>query len=206
LFNRSISDLRSEIERLERENALLKAGGQNESVDMRGANPNDVNPDDRPEYNEVARKKVARRLTGEGYSFTQGIGDYSIVPGVIDPDGNPAPLVIKSCRWGKIYISPMEWGILLRPNSMLWIFDGHDTMAVRLRSLIRNQEKLVLEMDTRNLDDVEKVSKFASILQYFKQVNFKFNSVRPTTIATSYKQYAFDDRPMDEKPEPDEFK
>jgi hypothetical protein len=206
LFNRSISDLRSEIERLERENALLKAGGQNESVDMRGANPNDVNPDDRPEYNEVARKKVARRLTGEGYSFTQGIGDYSIVPGVIDPDGNPAPLVIKSCRWGKIYISPMEWGILLRPNSMLWIFDGHDTMAVRLRSLIRNQEKLVLSMDTRNLDDVEKVSKFASILQYFKQVNFKFNSVRPTTIATSYKQYAFDDRPMDEKPEPDEFK
>lgn len=208
LFNRSIVNLRSEIDRLRSENALLKGGeltNPNESVDMRGSNPTDVDIDDRPEYNEVARKKVMRRLTNEGYNFTQGSGSFSIVPGVIDPDGNPSPLVVKSCRWGKLYISPMEWEVLLKPNSMLWIFDGHDTIALPLRSLIRNQEKLVLSMDTRNLDDIEKVSKFAQILQYFKQVNFEFNSVRPTAVASSYKQYAFDDRTMDEKPEADEF-
>ena len=91
------------------------------------------------------------------------------------------------------------------PNSMLWVFDGHETQPLQLRALIRNQEKLVLSMDTRNLDDVNKVSKFAQILQYFKQVNFEFNSVRPTTIASTYKQYAFDDRPMDEKPSADPF-
>ena len=208
LFNRSIADLRGEIERLRTENALLKGGeptNVNESIDMRGSNPNDVDIDDRPEYNELARKKVMRRLTNEGYNFTQGSGNFSIVPGVIDPDGNPSPLVVKSCRWGKLYISPMEWEVLLKPNSMLWIFDGHDTLALPLRSLIRNQEKLVLSMDTRNLDDIEKVSKFAQILQYFKQVNFEFNSIRPTAVASSYKQYAFDDRTMDEKPEADEF-
>lgn len=208
LFNRSIADLRNEIDRLRTENALLKGGElthPNESVDMRGSNPNDVDKDDRPEYNEVARKKVMRRLISEGYNFTQGSGNFSIIPGVIDPDGNPSPLVVKSCRWGKLYISPMEWEVLLKPNSMLWIFDGYDTMALPLRNLIRNQEKLVLSMDTRNLDDIEKVSKFAQILQYFKQVNFEFNSVRPTAVASSYKQYAFDDRTMDEKPEADEF-
>lgn len=208
LFDRSISDLRKELEKLKNENIALRAGlpvSSSEDVSMKGENPNDVDVDDRPEYNEIARKKVMKRLVGEGYTFTQGHGDYSIIPGVIDPEGNPAPLVVKSCRWGKIYISPMEWGALLMPNSMLWIFDGQEVLPLQLRGLIRNQEKLVLSMDTRNLDDVNKVSQFAQILQYFKQVNFEFNSVRPTTIAYTYKQYAFDDRPMDEKPSEDPF-
>ena len=116
-----------------------------------------------------------------------------------------SPLVVKSCKSGQLFISPIEWEALLRPNSMLWIFDGYDVAALPLRNLIRNQEKLVLSMDTRNLDDVEKVSKFAQILRYFKQVNFEFNSVRPTTIASTYKQYAFNDRNLDEKPEADDF-
>lgn len=88
---------------------------------------------------------------------------------------------------------------------MLWIYDGNTVMPLHLRALIRNQDQLVLKMDTRNLDDVSKVSKFAQILRYFKQVHFNFNSVRPTTIASTYKEYAFDDRPMDEKPDEDEF-
>ena len=208
LFDRSISDLRKELEKLRNENIALRGGApvpSGEDVTMKGDNPNDVDVDERPEYNEVARKKVMKRLMGEGYKFTQGHGDFSIIPGVIDPEGNLAPLVVKSCIWGKIYISPMEWGTLLMPNSMLWVFDGHETQPLQLRALIRNQEKLVLSMDTRNLDDVNKVSKFAQILQYFKQVNFEFNSVRPTTIASTYKQYAFDDRPMDEKPSADPF-
>ena len=208
LFDRNISDLRKELAKLRIENNALRAGvpvPSDEDVTMKGDNPNDVDYDERPEYNEIARKKVMKRLVSEGYTFTQGHGDFSIIPGVIDPEGDPAPLVVKSCRWGKIYISPMEWGVLLMPNSMLWIFDGQEVMPLQLRGLIRNQEKLVLSMDTRNLDDVNKVSKFAQILQYFKQVNFEFNSVRPTTIASIYKQYAFDDRTMDEKPEADSF-
>ena len=88
---------------------------------------------------------------------------------------------------------------------MLWIFDGHDALPLHLRALIRNQDELVLRIDTRNLDDVSKVSKFAQILQYFKQVHFDFSSVRPTTIASTYKEYAFDDRPMDETLEEDDF-
>ena len=177
--------LSEENRKLRNENIALRGGApvpSGEDVTMKGDNPNDVDVDERPEYNEVARKKVMKRLMGEGYKFTQGHGDFSIIPGVIDPEGNLAPLVVKSCIWGKIYISPMEWGTLLMPNSMLWVFDGHETQPLQLRALIRNQEKLVLSMDTRNLD-----------------------SVRPTTIASTYKQYAFDDRPMDEKPSADPF-
>ena len=122
LFNKNISDLRYEIEQLRKENALLKGGeltAQSDFVDMRGSNPNDVDVYERPEYNEVARKKVKKRLESEGYIFTQGVGDYSIVPGVFDPEGVLSPLVVKSCKSGQLFISPIEWEALLRPNSIL---------------------------------------------------------------------------------------
>ena len=172
---------------------------------MKSNSRNDVDSDERPEYNEVARKKVKRLLEAQGYLFTQGIGEFSIIPGVFDPEGNNRPLVVKSCKWGRLYISPMEWGVLLRPDAMLWVFDGRDVTPLLLRSLIMGQDKLVLTMDTTNLDDIDKVSKFAQILQFFKQVNFEFNSVKPSTIASTYKEYAFDDRPQDEKLTSDEF-
>ena len=207
LFNRSISDLEKEIQRLKDVNQKLREGlpVPQDDVRMYGEDSNDVDELERPEWNEVARKKVKKKLEAEGFKFTQGIGNYSDIPGVIDPDGNPVHLVVKSCRWGKLYINPIEWGTLLKPNAMLWIFDGHDAVPLHLRALIRNQDELVLKIDTRNLDDVSRVSKFAQILQYFKQIHFDFSSVRPTTIASTYKEYAFDDRSMDEALEEDDF-
>ena len=207
LFDGDVSSLRSQIEKLKKENDLLRQDlpVPQDDADMRGRNPNDVDIDDRPEYNEIARKRVMKKLKAEGFTFNNGYGDYSIITGVQDPEGNPVSLVVKSCKWGKLYINPIEWGTLLYPNAMLWVFDGSDVYPLHLRALIMNQEKLQLSMDTRNLDDVDKVSKFAYILRYFKQIHFEFDSVRPTTIARTFKQYAFDDRPMDEKPEADEF-
>lgn len=207
LFNRSISDLEKEIQRLKDVNQKLREGlpMPQDDVRMLGEDSNDVDEAERPEWNEIARKKVKKKLEAEGFNFTKGIGEYSVIPGVIDPDGNPVHLVVKSCRWGKLCINPFEWGTLLKPNAMLWIFDGHDAVPLHLRALIRNQDELVLKIDTRNLDDVSRVSKFAQILQYFKQVHFDFSSVRPTTIASTYKEYAFDDRPMDEALEEDNF-
>lgn len=207
LFNRSIIDLQNQIKQLKEDNRKLRErlpipqGG----VNMESEESTDVDEAERPEWNELARKKVKKKLESEGYKFTQGIGSSSDVPGVIDPDDNPVHLVVKSCRWGKLYITPTEWGTLLNPKAMLWIYDGNTVMPLHLRALIRNQDQLVLKMDTRNLDDVSRVSNFAQILRYFKQVHFNFNSVRPTTIASTYKEYAFDDRPMDEKPDEDEF-
>lgn len=207
LFNRSIVDLQNQIKQLMEENINLRAclPEPQGSVTMEGDNPDDVEEPDRLEWNEQARKKVKEKLEAEGYRFTQGIGTHSDISGVFDPDGNPAHLVVKSCRRGKLYINPQEWSALLVPKSMLWIYNGSEVMPLHLRALIRNQDQLVLKMDTRNLDDVSRVSSFAKILRYFKQVHFDFNSVRPTTIASTYKDYAFDDRPMDEKLEEDEF-
>lgn len=207
LFNRSIIDLQNEIKRLKEANLKLREGLPVSAgdVEMSGGEFNGVEEDERPEWNELARKKVKKKLESEGYKFTQGIGTSSDVSGVLDPDDNLVHLIVKSCRRGRLYINPGEWGTLLKPNAMLWIFDGEVALPLHLRALIRNQDELVLKMDTRNLDDISRVSKFAQILRYFKQVHFDFKSVRPTTIASTYKDYAFDDRPMDEKLEEDDF-
>lgn len=208
LFDRNIVDLQREIQNLKDENERLRKNlpvKPSEGADMSGEIDYGVDKQERPEWNEQARRKVKSRLESEGFKFNNGIDSFSDVTGVLDPDDNPVPLVVKSCKVGKLFINPTEWGTLLKPKAMLWIFDGQKTYPLHLRELIRNQDNLVLKMDTRNLDNVSRVSKFAEILKYFKQVHFDFNSVIPTTIATTYKEYAFDDRPKDEKPNIDEF-
>ena len=69
-------------------------------IRMHSEDSNDIDEAERPEWNEIARKKVKKKLEAEGFNFTKGIGEYSDIPGVIDPDGNPVYLVVKSCRWG----------------------------------------------------------------------------------------------------------
>lgn len=207
LFDCNIVDLRREIQKLKEDNEKLRKnmpvkGGK---VAMSGENDPGVDGPERSEWNEQARRKVKSILESENYIFTNGIDVFSDISGVIDPEGNSVPLVVKSCRGGKLFINPAEWGTLLKPKAMLWVFDGQKAYPLHLRDLIRNQDNLVLRMDTRNLDDVSRVSKFAEILRYFTQVHFDFNSVTPTTIAKTYKDYAFDDRPKDEKPDNDEY-
>lgn len=201
LFNKSIIELKNEIAALKDQISKFS-----EKANLSANNPDDVDTDSRKEYNEEARKVVKNKLEKEGFYFENGIGNGTCVEGVRDPEGKPVKLVVKSCRGGKLYLNPGEWGEVLYPNAMLWIYDGHEASPLKLRDLICNQDKLVLTMDTRNLDDVNRVSRFAQVLRYFKQINFEFDSVQPSTIASTYKEYAFDDRPKDEELTPDDFK
>lgn len=206
LFSKSISELEKRLTELESQNKALQSQLQTtqEEAEMSGSNRNDVDQEDRKEYNEEARRIVKAKLEKEGFSFEQGIGDGTSIYGVRDPEGKPVTLVVKSCKGGRLYINPSEWGEILHPNAMLWAYDGGDPYPVKLRELIRNQDKLVLTMDTCNLDDINKVSRFAKVLRYFKQINFELDSYRPTAIASTYKDYAFDDRPKDEELTPDD--
>lgn len=206
LFSKSISELEKRLTELESQNKALQSQLQTtqEEAEMSGSNRNDVDQEDRKEYNEEARRIVKTKLEKEGFSFEQGIGDGTSIYGVRDPEGKPVTLVVKSCKGGRLYINPSEWGEILHPNAMLWAYDGGDPYPVKLRELIRNQDKLVLTMDTSNLDDINRVSRFAEVLRYFKQINFELDSYRPTTIASTYKDYAFDDRPKDEELTPDD--
>ena len=88
LFNRSIIDLQNQIKQLEEDNRKLREGlpVTKGGVNMESEESTDVDEAERPEWNEIARKKVKKKLESEGYKFTQGIGSYSDVPGVIDPD------------------------------------------------------------------------------------------------------------------------
>lgn len=201
LFNHSIKDLQTNLQKLREENERLKNGNIHIGGDGDG-----VAEKERCRWNKEARKKVRERLETEGYKFTKGIGDDSIVQGVKGPNGNYIDLVVKSCRGGKLYIDPWEWETLLKPNAMLWAYNGSKVMPLHLRTLISNQNKLVLSMDTRNIDSASRMSKFAQILKHFKQIKFEFYSLTyDVPRGSSHRQYAFDDRPISEKLEENEY-
>ena len=205
LFDAEISSenagLRAELEFYKRIVALGEFG----EAKMDAQNPNDVNKDSQIEYNEEARKIVFERLKNEGYVFPNGIDQYSTMKGVLDPDGKPVTIVVKSALGGKINIYPNDWGDLLTPGAQLWIRTHDGTYPIHLREMIRQQDILSLKIDTSNLDTAKGVAKIATLLKWMKAIHFDFKSILPTQIAKDYHEYAFDDRPMDEKLSSDDF-
>ncbi|MDD4760966.1 MAG: hypothetical protein PHU66_09180, partial [Bacteroidaceae bacterium] len=86
---------------------------------------NDINKKAQYEENEKARELVMQKLTNEGYIFTQGIGQNSVVNGVYKNDVE-YPLVVKSYKNSsyKFNIKPYEWLQLSKPNAMFWVHRG----------------------------------------------------------------------------------
>ena len=172
---------------------------------MSADSPNEPGKPDQIEYNEEARKIVMARLLNEGYTFEYGIGPYESIPGVIDPEGKPVKIVVKSALSGTVFVSPNEWADLLTPRAQLWLRTMSGTYPIHIREMIREQDKINLTIDTANIDTEKGVSKIATLMQWMKAIHFKFNSIVPTHRAEDYHEYAFDDRSMDEKPTADDF-
>ena len=197
LFDASISALRAELEEYKRI-ALGNAA-------MSAESPNERGKEDQIEDNEEARKIVMERLKKEGFTFNDGIGHFARMSGVIDPDGKPVKIVVKSALAGTVFIEPNEWADLLTPGAQLWLRTHSGTYPIHIREMIRQQDKIRLTIDTANLDSGMGVSKIATLMQWMKAIHFEFSSIVPTHIAEDYHEYAFDNRSMDEKPTPDDF-
>ena len=204
LFAASIAALQAENQELKKENRELKKK-QFGDASMSADSPNEPGKPDQIEYNEEARKIVMARLLNEGYTFEYGIGPYESIPGVIDPEGKPVKIVVKSALSGTVFVSPNEWADLLTPRAQLWLRTMSGTYPIHIREMIREQDKINLTIDTANIDTEKGVSKIATLMQWMKAIHFKFNSIVPTHRAEDYHEYAFDDRSMDEKPTADDF-
>ena len=201
LFDAEIVGLRAELEFYKKIVALGEFG----EAKMDAQNPNDRDKKDQIEDNVEAREIVMDRLLNEGYIFENGIGQYSTMRGVKDPDGNPVTIVVKSAINGLINIHPNDWADLLTPRAQLWIRTHEGTYPIHLREMIRQQDILSLKIDTSNLDTAKGVAKIATLLKWMRAIHFDFKSIMPTHIAKDYHEYAFDDRPMDEQLSSDDF-
>ena len=146
----------------------------------------------RIQASEEARKAVMKRLLEEGYHFENGIGQQAVIEGVTK-NGITYPLVVISHRTtNKIQITASEWLALREPNSMLWIYFGNGVAKpVNLGELIRKQDKLTLSFETENLASDERLTQFATVLQYFTDLHFDIDSLAPQDVAEKMGKYLF---------------
>lgn len=153
----------------------------------------DISKNEQKEANREAKELVRQRLESEGFEFTQGIGSYSTIDGVIK-NGIEFPLVVKSYKYQDepLKIGVNEWIQLMKPNSMLWVnFDNDNLNCLRLYELLRSQDILTLTFSTENLDIENRLDKFAELLHYFSNVHFNFNKVMPSNVSDNLGDYSF---------------
>ena len=203
LFDFEREDLLAKLEKVEKENRELKAALGPARMDAR--NSNDLDKTSQIDSNEEARKIVVETMKGKGFSFTNGIGQYSTIKGVVDPDGKPITVVVKSALAGDFFIHPNEWAELFTPGAQLWLRTQSGVYPIHLREMIRQQDLINLKIDTVNMDKENGITKIATLMRWMTAIHFNFKSIVPTHISDDYHEYAFDDRPMDEQPTADVF-
>lgn len=141
----------------------------------------DINKAEQFEYSAEAKALVKTRLETEGFEFTEGLGQYSVITGV-QKDGIEYPLVVKSCKnfEHKLHINPSEWEHLFRPNSMLWLHFGQGRIfPIKIKELFAYQDKLTLSFDTCNLQHNERLRKILNVMHYFNNVHFDVQGLMP---------------------------
>jgi len=157
-------------------------------------NSDDLSKKAQYEENEKARELVKRKLTNEGYIFTQGIGKNSVVNGVYK-NGVEYPLVVKSYQNSsyKFNIKPYEWLQLSKPNAMFWVHRGGGKLEyLELKGLLKaNSEFFVrFETDTFSLEDLVN---FASVFRFVRNVHFQLDSPN-FSAAKAFEDYRFYER------------
>lgn len=141
----------------------------------------DINKAEQFEYSAEAKALVKTRLETEGFEFTEGLGQYSVITGV-QKDGIEYPLVVKSCKnfEHKLHINPSEWEHLFRPNSMLWLHFGQGRIfPIKIKELFAYQDKLTLSFDSCNLQHNERLRKILNVMHYFNNVHFDVQGLMP---------------------------
>ena len=186
---------------LEREIARLQQQvAKTDNATLGAEFSSDISKNDQKEANREAKELVKQRLENEGFEFTQGIGNYSTIDGVVKDDIE-FPLVVKSYKYQDepLKIGANEWIQLMKPNSMFWVNFGNGKLGcLKLYELLRNQDKLTISFSTENLDVGDRLDKFAELLHYFGSVHFDFNSVMPSNITSNLGDYRFDERKTEE--------
>jgi hypothetical protein len=124
----------------------------------------------------------------QGYLFTQGIGEFGIIDGVMK-DGIPYPLVVLSIRGGKLFINPNQWLQLCKKNSkLLGVGSNREIRSFELKQLLGISEEFNLRFKVERMKD-QNYRQFAEVFHYFSGVNMQIpitNSVGSTELLVSF--------------------
>jgi hypothetical protein len=160
-------ELENKIQQLERQ---LKRKSDAD-IDLGGWS-NDVPSQQQKDWNLEAREIVKKELEKKGYDFTQGIGEYGIINGV-KKDGVEYPLVVLSCKGGKLFVNPNQWLQLCEPNALLLgVVQGREIRSFALKQLLGISQEFNLRFKIDKMKD-RNYREFAEIFHYFSGVNMQ---------------------------------
>lgn len=192
------------VKELEEENRRLrsqvaKSRGQGEYDDNEEDIPtSDLldNPDERTRIGiqEEAQEQIFATLRSKGYKIPNNIKiRYTIVDGIINPNGNSIKIVTKSAKGGTIYFNPSEWLALSEDDSQLFVvLSGQRVFNVTLDDLINNNDKFHLRFNTQAFAVKANLKAFAQMVKYLPETHFLFNA--PISTTDFFKEFGLNER------------
>ncbi|HMN05683.1 MAG TPA: hypothetical protein PKD45_08150 [Flavobacteriales bacterium] len=154
----------------------------------------DLPKKDMEEHSIEARKLVRTKLESEGYRFTKGIGEHSLVNGVVKDDVE-YPLVVKSYKnaSSKLSINPNEWIQLSKPNAMFWVHRGNGRLEVLdLNGLLSSNAGFHVQFETATFG-FDGLVRFAEAFRFVRNVRFQLDAPN-FRMADALDEYRFNSR------------
>jgi len=144
--------------------------------------------------NEEAQQQIFATLRSKNYKIPSDVRiRYTIVDGVINPNGNSIKIVTKSANGGTIYFNPSEWLALSEDDSQLFVvLSGQRIFNVTLDDLIQNNDKFHLRFNTQAFAVKANLKAFAQMVKYLPETHFLFNA--PISTADFFKEFGLNER------------
>jgi len=192
------------VKELEEENRRLrsqvaKSRGQREYDDNEEDIPTSDLLDNTDEktriaINEEAQQQIFITLKSKGYTIPSDIKiRYTVVDGIINPNGTSIKIVTKSAKGGTIYFNPFEWLALSEDDSQLFVvLSGLRVFNVTLDDLIHNNDKFHLRFNTQAFAVKANLKAFAQMVKYLPETHFLFNA--PISTTDFFKEFGLNER------------
>jgi hypothetical protein len=131
---------------------------------------------------EDAKEIIFQTLRDKGFNVSANIRiNYTIVDGIISPNGNPIKIVVKSGKAGKIYFNPNEWLTLTEPDSQLFVVTrGNVVRNVTLSDIESLNDTFHMRLNTQSFA-MTNLKIFAKFFQYLPYTHFIFETPESTT-------------------------
>lgn len=131
---------------------------------------------------EDSKEIIFQTLRDKGFNVSENIKiNYTIVDGIISPNGNQIKIVVKSAKAGKIYFNPNEWLTLTEPDSQLFVVTrGNVVRNVTLSDIESLNDTFHMRLNTQSFA-MTNLKVFAKFFQYLPYTHFIFETPESTT-------------------------
>lgn len=165
-----VNELERRVKELEKENNYLKL-----TPDRTPKKTDKISKEDQERANLEARIAVKKYLlTKQGYDVSEWdpYNSYEAVEGKIKKNGEYIDIVVKSAKWGDIFLAANEFELLCQDaRNQLFVYNGYDVKPVTLNSIFEANSLIQLQIDTKHINE-KFLSLLAKAFQYVTNTKF----------------------------------